>query len=281
MIAVLDHAFLTAMWARSLARVHTSIFVSVHNTLSRVNKNSTHVKERVVSALLHSHYPRADKIIAVSDGVAEDVSMALSIPRSHVLTIYNPVITPLMHERAAESVDHSWFEAGQPPVVLGIGRLTRQKDFGTLIHAFAEVVKRRPARLVILGEGEDRHMLEMQVKQLGLENSVCLPGFAQNPYAYLARCGAFVLSSLWEGLPTVLIEALACGAPVVATDCPNGPREILEDGAWGSLVPCADPGIMAARIIEALDKPAAHQPSPGATRFTIDNVVKQYLALLG
>jgi glycosyltransferase involved in cell wall biosynthesis len=280
MISVLDHAFLVSMWARSLARVKTRIFVSVQNNLSRANAHATHPKERAVSALLYTYYPHADEIIAVSKGVAKDVSKTLSIPITRIKTIYNPVITPQVYERAAISIDHPWFQLGQPPVVLGIGRLTKQKNFETLIEAFAEVVRHRPARLIILGEGEDRAKLESLVQQLDLNGVVALPGFAQNPYAHLARCGVFVLSSLWEGLPTVVIEALACGASVVATDCPSGPREILEDGRWGSLVPCADPHALATHILKSLDCPNAHMPSPRASAFSIENVVKQYLELL-
>src|SRR5262249_54469789 len=147
-----------------------------------------------------------------------------------------------------------WFAAGSPPVVLGVGRLALQKDFSTLIKAFAHVRSRAPARLLILGDGEKRVELEVLVKELGLTADVCLLGYVDNPFAYMRRCAAFVLSSEYEGLPNSLIEAMACGAPVISTDCPCGPAEILDGGRYGLLVPVGDVEAMAAAISATLQK---------------------------
>ena len=173
---------------------------------------------------------------------------------------------------------------GQPPVVLSVGRLTatNQKDFPTLIEAFAQVRQIRPARLLILGEGEQRPKLEAMVKQLGLEQDVILPGFVENPYPYMARAALFVLSSRWEGLPGALIEALYCGAPVVATDCPSGPREILAGGQHGRLVPVGAVSEMAKAIEESLDGETIVPPRASWLPFEMEAVVGQYIdTLLG
>src|SRR5262249_37227290 len=149
-------------------------------------------------------------------------------------------------------LSHPWFAPGSLPVILGVGRLTWQKDFPTLIKAFALVRSRQPARLLILGEGEKRLELETIVKELGLAADVCLPGYVDNPFAYMHRCSAFVLSSASEGLPNSLIEAMACGAPVISTDCASGTAEILENGRYGPLVPVGDVEAMATAISATL-----------------------------
>jgi glycosyltransferase involved in cell wall biosynthesis len=204
----------------------------------------------------------------------------MRLPRERVEVVYNPVITPAMLAQARQQPDHPWFGAGQPPVILGVGRLTRQKDFPTLIRAFAEVRRRRPARLIILGEGEDRPELEALIGELGLADHVALPGFRDNAMAYLAGSALFVLSSAWEGLPTVLIEALAAGARVVSTDCPSGPREILQDGRLGVLVPVGDAPALARAMANALDGPASTVPPDALTPFTLDAAVDNYLRLI-
>jgi glycosyltransferase involved in cell wall biosynthesis len=165
-------------------------------------------------------------------------------------------------------------------VILGVGRLTRQKDFFTLVRAFAELRRRRRARLIILGEGEDRAGLEALVAELGLGDDVALPGFRDNAPGYMARSSLFVLSSAWEGLPTVLIEALAVGTRVVSTDCPSGPREILQDGRLGALVPVGDAPALAKAMEDALDRADPPLPSEDLAVFTLDAAVDHYLRLI-
>jgi glycosyltransferase involved in cell wall biosynthesis len=185
-------------------------------------------------------YRYSHRIVAVSKGVAADLELNIGLPNNNVSVIYNPVVTSKMEELAQESLPHPWLTASSPPVVLGIGRLTYAKNFSLLIESFYDLRKEIEAKLIILGEGPDRPTLVNLISSLGLSRDVLLPGFVPNPYSFLKNCSIFVLSSRWEGLPTVLIEALACGAPVVSTDCPSGPREILQDGKLGALVPISD-----------------------------------------
>lgn len=252
MLSALNHANIVAIWARSLSRVATRLVVAEHNTLSLSTENAPSLRARVMPLLIKRFYPLAETVVAVSRGVAEDLVALTGLPPDKVKVIYNPVVTPELFAKAEEPLDHPWFQPGEPPVILGVGRLTKQKDFPTLIRAFALVRKERPARLMILGEGEDRPQLEALVWELGLEEDVALPGFVDNPYKYMKRAAVFVLSSAWEGLPTVLIEALALGTPVVSTNCLSGPAEILEGGRWGSLVPAGDESRLAGAVLETL-----------------------------
>jgi glycosyltransferase involved in cell wall biosynthesis len=216
----------------------------------------------------------------VSGGAADDLATTSGIPRDQIEVIYNPVITPGLLEQAGRAVDHPWFAEGQQPVVLGVGRLTPQKDFPNLIRAFAEVRRRRAARLVILGEGPDRPALAALIAELGLEADADLAGFRENAAAYMARAAVFVLSSAWEGLPTVLIEALATGTPVISTDCKSGPREILQEGRLGALVPVRNPAALANAIDAVLDRRVSPPPRQELLPFTDDAAVEHYLRLI-
>ena len=195
--------------------------------------------------------------------------------------ILNPVVTPEIFNLAKVPVNHPWFRVGQPPVMLAVGRLTKQKDFITLIHAFALVRKQCPAKLVIIGEGEERQNLETKVMELGIQDDVDLPGFVENPYAYMAGATLFVLSSIYEGLPTVLIEAMALGLPIVSTDCPSGPSEILENGKYGTLVPIGDKTTMAHGILRTILKAKSQNVTPNIwSSYEVENVTESYLKVL-
>jgi glycosyltransferase involved in cell wall biosynthesis len=225
-------------------------------------------------------YPWADAIVTVSQGSADDL-VRLGLSSERIRVIYNPVVTPELFEKAKEPLEHDWFEPGSPPVILGVGRLEKQKDFPTLIRAFAQVRQQRPARLMILGEGQDRPALEALVQELGIEEDVALPGFVANPFAYMARAGVFVLSSLFEGLPTVLIEAIAVGTKVVSTDCESGPAEILENGLYGKLVPVGDSKGIAEAILSTLEEPANSEAQQRKTaEFSLEKAVAQYRQVL-
>ena len=238
-----------AITANELSGATTRVAVSVHTTLSEAVPNVGNLRGRLVRYCVQLFYPLAYAVVAVSQGVAEDLICTTRIPESKVRVIYNPVVTPELFVRASEPLDHPWFIPGEPPVVLGVGSLRGAKDFATLIRAFALLRKEYPARLIILGEGQERPQLEALVRELGIEEDVILPGFDENPYNYMKQARVFVLSSQREGLPTVLIEAMALGTPVVSTDCPNGPREILEGGKWGTLVPRGNPEELAKAIL--------------------------------
>jgi glycosyltransferase involved in cell wall biosynthesis len=280
MLSAMQDINLVALWSRRLAGVPTRVVVSVHNTVSRESQNSTQLKRRIAPYLARKFYPWADAIVTVSQGSADDlVNLGLSSKRIQV--IYNPVVTPELFEKAKEPIDHPWFEPGSPPVILGVGRLEKQKDFPTLIRAFAQVHKQRPARLMILGEGKDRPDLEALVQELGLEDDVALPGFVANPFAYMASSAVFVLSSLYEGLPTVLIEAIAVGTRVVSTDCPSGPTEILENGRYGKLVAVGDIKGMAEAIVSTLENPPDSESLQlKAAEFSLEKAVAKYRQVL-
>lgn len=281
LFSALDHANIVAVMARRLAGVPTRVVVSIHNIASVASRTSTHLRARFLPYLASKFYPGADAIVAVSRGVAEDLVRISGIPLECIKVIYNPIVTMELVTRAQEPVEHPWFAPGELPVILGVGRLTKLKDFPTLIQAFAQVRADHPARLMILGEGEDRHKLETLIQQLGLEREVALPGFADNPYAYMARSAVFVLSSACEGLGNVLIEAMACGCPVVSTDCPSGPAEILENGKYGPLIPVGDVEQMARTIQMVLDSPADREGlRVRAAAFSLKSSCEQYLRLL-
>ncbi|MDK3158261.1 glycosyltransferase [Kamptonema cortianum] len=281
LLSALEDANLVAIWTRRLMRLPVRVVVTVHNTLSREAQNATNLKRRIAPYLVKLFYPWADAVITVSQGAAEDLAR-LGMASGLVKVVYNPVVMPEFYERVKEPVDHYWFEPDRPPVILGVGRLERQKDFPTLIQAFAELRQHRPIRLMILGEGQDRPMLERLIQDLGLGQEVLLPGFVSNPYAYMAKSSVFVLSSLFEGLPTALIEAMAAGIPVVSTDCESGPREILINGQYGPLVPIGDVTAMAEAIAKTLDSPVnSTSLKQRALDFSLEKAIAQYRQVLG
>lgn len=281
LLSALDHANVVAIVARHLARVPTRIIVTVHSTPSRVVANASTLRARLLPLWVKPFYPRAHAVVAVSQGVADELVHKLGIPAQKVHTIYNPIITPELFEKAEEPLEHPWFAENEPPVVLGVGRLTPAKDFGTLLRAFALVRAQRPARLMILGEGELRPELENLTRDLGIEEDVALPGFVENPYPYMKRAGVFVLSSRWEGLPTVLVETLALGTPVVSTDCPSGPAEILEGGQIGTLVKVEDTESLADAINSALNGQTRPTSQPQLMLYTIEHALEQYMRVIG
>lgn len=284
MLAAIYHANVIALLARMLACVPTNVVVSVRSTISEDYRHAHGIAAKVSYALVARLYPFADGICTVSLAASRDLARFAGLPLDRVQTIYNPFDLPNIEVRASEKVPHPWLDAGQPPVVLAIGRLTHQKDFPTLIRAFAQLRKTHYSRLLILGEGELRPLLQGMVSDHGLTaNDIQLPGFVGNPLAWLARSSVFVLSSLWEGLPGVLIEALACGAPVVSTDCPSGPNEILQGGRWGRLVPVGDVNALALAVALTLDTARDQLPNGRlrAADFAQEHAVDAYLNILG
>jgi glycosyltransferase involved in cell wall biosynthesis len=239
-------------------------------------------------ALVHHAYAEAEALVAVSDGIAAEMAAFAAVPRQRVATVYNPVAGPELAAQAAAPLAHAWLAPGQPPVILGVGMLKPQKDFATLIRAFARLRADRPARLVILGDtrgdGKDlayRDELHALPASLGIAPDVLFPGFVDNPFAWMARAGCFVLASRFEGLANVVIEAMACGCPVVSADCPSGPAEILDGGAFGRLVPVGDDVAMADAVAATLDDPPPRAALLArAALFTRARAADRYLALL-
>ena len=224
---------------------------------------------------------RSDHIVTVSEGVRRSVSGNTVIPGEMVTTIYNPVVAPELNADKRKVPDHPWFSDGGPPIILSIGRLAKIKDHSTLVKAFHRLLKTMPARLIILGEGSRRKPLARLVHALNIEDKVSLPGWKENPFAFLAQASLFVLSSRWEGLSNVLVEALACGCPCVSTDCPAGPAEILEGGRLGPLVPTGDIAALASAMHHTLtNPPEARKLIERAAFFSTGNAVDRYEELI-
>jgi glycosyltransferase involved in cell wall biosynthesis len=280
LMATLEHANVVALVAGLLTGHQTRLVIREANTPSASAKKAKGVSARSVVRLMRWLYPKADGIVAVSEGVASDLAAAFAIPEEKVSVILNPVLTNRVFELAKAPSPHPWLE-DDVPVILGVGRLTTQKDFPTLIRAFAKVRAQRPARLLILGEGQDQGDLEALASGLGVASDVHFAGFADNPFAYMARASVYVLSSVYEGLPNALIQAMALGTPAVATDCPSGPKEVLEDGRYGELVPMQNCDTMAAAILKTLVCRCTYVDDIWRNRYQVDTVIDQYLELLG
>lgn len=226
-------------------------------------------------------YPFADAAVGVSRGVATELTRlpGLSSERTHV--VHNPVALAQIQRKAFEPPEHPWLRRPGSPVVLSVGRLHPQKDFPTLLAAFARVLTRRAARLIVLGKGRELSSLQSLAHELGVSEHVDFPGFTRNPYAYMARARLFVLSSRHEGFPNVLVEAMACGCPVISTDCPFGPDEILEGGRWSELVPVGDQGVLGDAMVRALDaQPRRDDLRQRAEFFSVERAVSRYEELL-
>lgn len=275
-----------ALRARSLAQIASRqplrVCATLHNTYSHALATRSAAKRRTQLARMRRFYPRNDAVIAVSRGVAEDFLDLAPLPQSRMHVIPNPVVTPEIEGMAAVDPGHPWLTPGQPPLLLAVGRLHPQKDYPTLLRACAGLPRSTAWHLLILGEGEQRPHLERLIGELGLTGRAALGGEVDNPYAYMARARLLVLSSAWEGFGNVLVEAMAVGTPVVATDCPHGPGEILDKGRLGRLVPVGDAGALSAAISDALVQPApAQEILQAATEpYRVATVVDQYARLL-
>ncbi|MGQ4648014.1 glycosyltransferase [Lyngbya aestuarii] len=280
LISALEDTNMVALWARQLAGVSTKVMVTVHNNLSREAQNATQLKRKFTPQFVKWFYPWADWVVAVSQGVADNL-IDIGLPSEKIKVIYNPIVTPELNEKLRESLDHPWFLPDQPPVILGVGRLEKQKNFATLLRAFAKVRQHYPVRLMILGEGSERYHLESLVQKLEIAEDVVFPGFVGNPYAYMKQAALLVLSSSWEGFGNVLVEAMAAGTPVVSTDCESGPAEILANGQYGRLVAVGDSEDMAKAIATTLeDSQNEELLKQRANEFSLKKALIQYKELL-
>jgi glycosyltransferase involved in cell wall biosynthesis len=282
LISTLDHANLIAIWAKMLAGVKTAVMISTQNQLSIVIRQSPKLQEKLYPYFLRLFQGYAANIVAVSKGVADDLARTAHIPRDRITVIYNPAVRSEMNDLASQPLVHPWFADDQPPVILAVGRLVEQKDYPTLLRAFADLRSHRSVRMVILGEGRLLPDLKTLSNKLNIANEVDFAGFDPNPYRYMARCSVFVLSSAWEGFANVVAEALACGAQIVSTDCTSGPAEILEQGKYGRLVPVGNSAALAEAIAAALDHPLPKDAFRQRGRsFTASAAADQYLEAVG
>lgn len=276
------HANLVAIWSTKLSRTNTEVAIGVHNTLSQSYNANRGLKSTLIRHSFPFTYRHADHVIAVSEGVAEDVTELTDLEHEDISVIYNPVVGREFQSAVDEPVSHPWLTDDSIQVVLGAGRLAPQKDFETLIRAFNRTEGENPdARLLIIGSGEKEEELQHLINQLELERKVELIGYVENLYAVMRAADVFVLSSRWEGFGIVLVEAMAAGTPVVSTDCPTGPDEILDDGRYGKLVPVGDVDTMTNSIREKLNtENDSKEIKNRAKDFSVPVVVDNYIQTL-
>jgi glycosyltransferase involved in cell wall biosynthesis len=285
LIASKDRGNRVAIAARRKSGLSLPVAVRFDTTISAAFEGKSRLKKWLRLAPMKRIYPQADVVIAVSEGVRQDAAKLTGLPAERIERLPYPVVTDQLYQQAQAPTDHPWLQSDRPraePVILGVGRLTRQKDFPTLIEAFARLRQQQPAKLIILGDGEQRAALQQQIEARGLSADVDLPGFATNPYPIMSRADLFVLSSRWEGSPIVLTEALALGTPAVSTDCPSGPQETLDAGRVGPLVAMGD----AAGLAEAMSQTLAQPPEAetlqaAAAPFTDRASAEAHLRVLG
>jgi glycosyltransferase involved in cell wall biosynthesis len=278
LLATNTHCGVVAAAARALARVSTRLVIRQGITLSWYRGRT--LRRLVVHSLARRLFPLADAVVAVSKGVARDVVAFLGVPQERVHVVPSPLIPDNLDALAAEAPAHVWLDGASGPVVLGVGRLVPAKDWTTLIRAFAALQAERDVRLIILGEGPERPALDALVRRLGQAERVSLPGAVANPFSYMRRAAVFALSSASEGMPGVLVQALACGVPVVATDCESGPRELAELGAAVRLVPVGDVTALARAIGSAIQSPRGSGDSRACSAYCENAAVEAYLRLI-
>ena len=280
LLAAKTEANLAAIWAARLASVPTRVAVSEHTHLPSVA--ASRPGWRFLLPVVRRNYRRADVQVAVSDGVADALCEWADVPRRRIVRIYNGEANAELLSKAKEPVDHPWFQPAAPPVILAAARLAPEKNLALLLHAFAAALRQRSARLVILGEGPLREPLEALAQDLGIGADVDMPGFVDNPFSYMVRAEVFALSSDYEGLGCVIVQALAVGCRVVSTDCPGGgPAELLGNGAFGRLVPVGDRKALARALVAALDEsPCQERLRRRARHYSTDRMAEGYLDVL-
>jgi glycosyltransferase involved in cell wall biosynthesis len=285
LFAMQGGANIIAAVAHVLARSRARLLISERSALRRPDRSR--MRTALELPAKSASYRRADAVTAVSRGVAAALVDELGLARSRVHVVYNPLVDDHTRQQAAEPVTHPWFGDPSVPVLVAMGRLVDIKDYPTLLAAFAKIRAEHRARLFILGEGPQRGALEARVRELGLGNDVAFHGFDPNPFKYLARASLLLHASLAEGLPGGIIQAMACGVPVISTDADFGPREVIRDAEDGFLVPVGRADLLAARALQLLaDRTLSARISGAArmsaSRFTTEAAMTRYQgAILG
>lgn len=277
---------IVAIIAQKLSGIKYKLIIVEHINVTIATRASKKPISRLPYLLLIKLlYSKADYIVAVSKGVSDDLQAITGLSKDNIAVIYNPVITDKIYEMSRESVEHPWLVEDNVPVFLAVGRMVEQKDYPTLLKAFSLILNSGiKAKLIILGDGPLKQQLKELANELGLKNDVDFPGFDANPYRWMKAANCLVLSSLWEGLPTVIVEAMAIGLPVVATDCPSGPSELIEDGVTGRIVPIGCPEQLAHAMVDIINQPPksilmSEKAKKQIVAFTAEVAVSNYLKL--
>lgn len=282
LLSTLDHANIVAAWSGALARTRGRIVL--RQAMDPLGMPPSGLSSRVVGRLMGPSYRRASHIIVLAEHMRETMVARKGIDPARISVVRNPVPSERIRALALEELDHPWLRAarGERPLVVAAGRLTPQKDFSMLLNAVSRVARQTPVRLAILGEGPDQGALEAQARQLGVADVTVFPGFQQNPYPWMARADVIALSSRAEGMPNILLEAMALGRPVVSTDCPSGPKELLDSGRLGKLVPVGDDAAMAEAILQTIggDHPSEEVLREAVAALGIDEIADAYIRLL-
>ncbi len=279
LVGVMVSCNVAVVVAGRLARTQARIVLTEHNQVDK-SANFFGDNSRSYRAIRWA-YPHADLIVCVSDGVRDSLCRYSGMRPDRMHVVHNPIVSADLIEQAAQPCSHPWANDPEVPLILAVGRLATAKNYPMMLRAFDILRRQRPARLLILGNGHERGALAALIAELGLGDLVELHGYTANPYAFMSRAQLFVLSSSWEGFPTVLVEALACGSPAVSTDCPSGPREILLDGALGGLVQVGDEAAFAAAMMRMLDSPPAREALMERGRaFSVERATDIYTRLL-
>jgi len=285
-ISVFPRLSVLAVLAKILSKSDTKVVIIEHSVFSSTAANARTFFRRIIAKfvfpiLMRVLYGHAQQVICVSGGVANDISKITGISRNKIEVIHNPIIGSEIRSLAQDNVSFSWISERREPIILAVGRLVKAKDYPTLLRAFSLIIREIPAKLIIIGEGEEKIELEKFVIKLNIADSVAFLGFQSNPYKYMAKSSVFVLSSIQEGFPTVIAEAMASGVPVVSTNCKSGPSEIIKDGENGLLVPVGDSKTLSKAILKLLNnldlgRTISENGKKTSENFSINIIVRQY-----
>lgn len=279
-ISAQTHLNVLLIIARFLAGYPRKLIVVEHITFNEEIIYKGKWSERIRPLLIRFFYPFADKVVAVSPASAKSIYQYAKL-KKRVDVVWNGLDLDKIQKNASQPASHPWVSNGDFRLILGMGRLSRQKNFSDLLRAFASLEPKENYRLLILGEGPEERALLLLASELGIQKYVEFMGFIENPYPFLAQADLFVLPSKWEGFANVVIESLACGTPIVATDCPGGPADILSKQLFAKIVPMDSPREISIAIQEMLTTEIdTSRILAFAKRFTIQNTVQRYLDLI-
>lgn len=252
-LSTLDAVNIVSLWTKYISNQDT-IYIVRQAIFQSQELMYSHgfFETKLLPVLAKRWYSTADKIVCVSKEMAKDLKSYCDVHQNKLITIYNPVHIGKIIRLSGEKINHPWLINKTVPVILAVGRMVKQKNYPVLFRAVKKIRGYHKVKLIVLGQGPEQKKLEQLSKDLELDDSIDMLGHVSNPYQYMARADLFVLSSSWEGLPNVILEALACGCKVVSTNCRSGPKEILDHGKYGTLVSVDDVDALSQGIVDSL-----------------------------